>query len=121
MTEPRVPDSRRSRALFLVVASLVAVGILFLLVYPLRAMSDQRDRLSEAEARLELLRDQNAKLFQRSQQLSADAEIERIARDRYNMVRPGEQAWAVVPEVSTPTTTTTTTVPPPASSLPAVP
>lgn len=121
MTEARVADPHRSRALVLVVAGLVAVGILFLLVYPLRAMVDQQGRLSDAEARLELLRDQNAKLDRRAERLTSDAEVERIARDRYNMVRPGEQAWAVVPGVSTTTTTTTTTAPPPDSSLPAVP
>ena len=34
-------------------------------------------------------------------------EVERIARSRYAMVRPGEQAWAAVPDASATTTTTT--------------
>ena len=29
--------------------------------------------------------------------MQSDDEIERLARDRFNMVQPGEQAWAVVP------------------------
>ena len=35
----------------------------------------------------------------------APAEIVRIARDRFGMVKPGEQPWAVVPGASTTTTT----------------
>ncbi len=48
----------------------------------------------------------------------SDAEIERLARDRFNMVRPGEQAWAVVPGAATTTTTTTTTATAPPATIP---
>ena len=39
-------------------------------------------------------------------QLKSPSEIERIARERYGMVKPGEQAYAAVP--GAPTTSTTT-------------
>lgn len=114
MTSPtgknRAPTWARTGVLWLLVAGLVGIGMLFLLVYPIGALLDQKGRLSDAEARLELLQHQNRRLDARSRRLTSDAEIERITRDRYNMVRPGEQAWAVVPGVAT----TTTTAPAPA-------
>ena len=39
----------------------------------------------------------NAEAKRRSELLETPSEIERIARARYNMVRPGEEAFTVVP------------------------
>jgi hypothetical protein len=40
---------------------------------------------------------ENAKLDQRRQQLQTDAEIERLAREQYGLVKPGEEAFAILP------------------------
>lgn len=109
----------RGAILRLAVATLVLVGALFVFVFPTSALLDQRAQLSGAEQRLSVLRRQTARLRARSDRLRSDAEIQRIARDRYNMVRPGEQAWAVVPgptPMTTPATTTTPTLAPGADS-----
>ncbi len=98
----------RGAILRLAVATLVLVGALFVFVFPTSALLDQRSQLAGAEQRLSVLRKQTARLAARSGRLRSDAEVQRIARDRYNMVRPGEQAWAVLPG-PTPTTTPTTT------------
>jgi cell division protein FtsB len=73
-------------------AALLAVG-----VFPTRTWLDQRAATSEAESRLEILREQNASLEERIWRLEDDAEIERLAREQYNLVMPGEEAYIVLP------------------------
>ena len=92
------------------VASLILVGILFAFVFPTRTWLTQRAKSADAQSQLTLLREQTTKLEREAETLRSDQEIERVARERFGLVMPGEQAWAVVP---TPTTTTTTTTPPP--------
>jgi cell division protein FtsB len=113
-----VSDVHWSRAavLRLAIATLVLIGALFLFVFPTTAVLDQRNKLSDARDRLSVLKEQTEKLAEESKRVRSDTEIERLARDRFNMVKPGEQAWAVVPA---PTTTTTT--PPPAPTTPVAP
>ena len=97
----------RAAVLRLAIATLVLIGALFLFVFPTSAVLHQRSQLNDAEQRLSVLKQQNARLASESKRVLSDAEIERLARDRFNMVRPGEQAWAVVPGAATTTTTTT--------------
>ncbi|MGZ4736335.1 MAG: septum formation initiator family protein [Acidimicrobiia bacterium] len=101
----------RAAVLRLAVASLALIGALFLFVFPTSAVMHQRGQLHDAEQRLSVLKEQTQRLSQQSKRLLSDAEVERIARDRFNMVRPGEQAWAVVPGAAPTTTTTPTTAP----------
>jgi len=107
---------RRPIVLRSVIAGIVLVGALFVFVFPIRAWLDQRQQLDDARARLEILQDQGHRLEQQSARLRSDDEIERIARDRYGMVRPGEQPWAIVPG-----TTTTTAPPAPPTTTPVTP
>jgi cell division protein FtsB len=102
----------RAAVLRLAIATLVLIGALFLFVFPTSAVLNQRGQLSDAEQRLSVLKQQNARLASESKRVLSDAEIERLARDRFNMVRPGEQAWAVVPGATTTTTTPSATTPP---------
>jgi cell division protein FtsB len=105
----------RAAILRLAIATLVLIGALFLFVFPTSAVLDQHSQLSDAEQRLSVLKQQNARLASESKRVLSDAEIERRARDKFNMVRPGEQAWAVVPGAATTTTTTPSTTTPPAT------
>jgi cell division protein FtsB len=97
-------------ALFLV----VLVGLLFAFVYPTRTFLDQRDETNKARAQLELLHSENARLERESKQLSTDAEIERLAREKYGLVKPGERSFVVLPAPSS-------SVPPPSSTVPVAP
>ncbi len=106
----------RAAVVRLAVASLVLIGALFVFVFPTSAVLHQRGQLKAAEQRLATLKDQSERLTKQTKRLRSDDEIERRARDQFNMVKPGEQAWAIVPA---PLPTTTTTAAPPA--LPAVP
>jgi cell division protein FtsB len=102
----------------------VLVGVLFVFVYPTRTFLDQHDQVNKARAQLDLLRSENAKLDAEKQRLNQDDEIERIAREYYGLVKPGEIPFVILPA---PTTTTTTsppatapasTPPPPSSTKP---
>jgi cell division protein FtsB len=108
----------RAAVLRLAVASLVLVGALFVFVFPTSSVLHQRGQLSAAEERLSVLKDQSERLAKQTERVQSDHEIERLARDRFNMVKPGEQAWAVVPA---PLPTTTTTVGPAPTTPPALP
>jgi cell division protein FtsB len=81
----------------IVVASVIFIGILFGAVYPTRTYFAQQRELKAAEHRLELFREQNGRLEAEAKRLESDEEIERIARARFNLVKPGEEAYAIVP------------------------
>jgi cell division protein FtsB len=108
---PKPPRRARRRpavrlALFLV----VLVGLLFAFVYPTRTFLDQRDETNKARAQLELLRAENARLARESKRLSTDSEIERLAREKYGLVKPGERSYVILPAPSS-------TLPPPSSTI----
>lgn len=98
---------RVGRALWPVLASLALILVLFTAVFPTRTFLAQRRETGAAEQRLAVLREENAGLEQRAAELRDDEEIEQLARERYNLVRPGEEAYALLPAP-----TTTTTAPP---------
>ena len=75
----------------------VVVGMLFLAVFPARTYLRQRHSLSAAKARLHVLAQQNTALDKQVKKLHTDSEIERLARQQYNLVRPGEEAYAILP------------------------
>ncbi len=94
------------------VASLILVGILFAFVFPTRTWLTQRAKAAEVQSELTLLREQTTKLEREADTLRSDQEVERVARERFGLVMPGEQAWAVVPAPTTTTTTPPPTTPP---------
>jgi cell division protein FtsB len=66
-------------------------------VFPTRSFLDQRADVSDAERRLAVLREQNEALADQLERLSTPEEVERLAREEYNLVRPGEEAYSVLP------------------------
>jgi cell division protein FtsB len=120
MTQPSTParpaprftsdQVRRRRAIALraSVATIVVVGLLFVVVFPLQAWMRQRADLETSERRLAVIRKERMQLERHAAALEDPSEVERIARALYGMVRPGEQAYAAVPG---PATTTTTAAP----------
>jgi cell division protein FtsB len=85
-----------SRARVLI-AAVLFIGFLFGAVFPTRTYLDQRKEIDAAEARLSLFQKQNGVMEAEVARLQNDHEIERIARERFNLVKPGEEAYAVVP------------------------
>ena len=66
-------------------------------VLPTRTYLHQREEIASAEEKLAVLTAENGKLDDRVEQLHTDTEIERLAREQYNLVRPGEEAYAILP------------------------
>lgn len=86
----------------------IAVAAVFLLtfVFPTRTFLAQRTSISRAEHQVRVLQEQRAELERQAEALQDDAEIERLAREQYSLVRPGEEAYALLPapgEVEAPT------------------
>ena len=101
---------RRAIALRSSVTTLVVVGLLFVVVFPVSAWLDQRSMLDQSERRLQTLQRERMRLDRQAALITTPAEVEKIARERFGMVRPGEQAYAAVPGTSA-TTTSSTTLP----------
>jgi len=81
----------------IVVAFVIFIGILFGAVYPTRTYLAQQRDLRAAHQKLALFKQQNGHLEAEAKRLESDEEIERIARARFNLVKPGEEAYAIVP------------------------
>ena len=79
------------------VGGVLVLLVFVLLVFPTGRYVDQRDQLDEAVEQLERLQAENADLQARIARLESDDEIERVARDEYDMVLPGEEVYAVLP------------------------
>ena len=80
-----------------VLAAAALVVFLVAGVFPTRTYLHQREEIATAERKLAVLTTENEKLGARVEQLHTDAEIERLAREQYNLVRPGEEAYAILP------------------------
>jgi len=92
------------------IGGLALVGLLFAFVYPIRTYLAQRGQISSAQAHLDQLQRETNQVEAQSRQLQGDAAVERIARQEYGLVRPGETPYVLVPAAAaTPAATTPTT------------
>jgi cell division protein FtsB len=78
------------------------VGALSLSVFPARTWLGQQQAISASKAQLAELDAELAELESRLEALDSPEEIERLARERYNMVRPGEEAYGILPTPAAP-------------------
>lgn len=90
------------RRMWVVAVTVVFVGVLFVAVFPTRTFLAQRASVSAATQQLEVLGEQNRLLEDRARLLNDDAEIERLAREQYHLVKPGEKAYALLPPPASP-------------------
>jgi len=95
---------------WLFVAGLAAVGVLFIAVFPARTYLDQHRQRQEVLAQIKATDATNRSLEKRIATQHTDAEVERLAREQDKLVRPGEEAYAILPSR-----------PPPPSPSPAAP
>jgi cell division protein FtsB len=101
--------TRGARARLALVA-LALVAILFVFVFPTRSYLAQRQKVSSAQHDVDLLKQQNDKLEAQARQIQMPATIERMAREQFHRVFPGEQVYDVV-GTPTPSGTSSTTLP----------
>jgi cell division protein FtsB len=73
------------------------VGVLFLFVFPTNAWLTQRHDRTRIEKELRQVSVENRLLDARVKRLQTPEEIERLARERFYLVRPNEQAFAIQP------------------------
>jgi hypothetical protein len=88
---------RAARLLGVAGGSAAVVGALAIGLFPTSTFLDQRAATAEAQERLSVLQAQNEAFEERIDRLSSDEEIERLAREQYNLAYPGEEAYAVLP------------------------
>lgn len=91
------------------VVLIALIGVLFVAVFPTRTWLAQKRERADAVEQLHVLDEQNQILASRVEALQSDDEIERLAREQYNLVKPGEEAYALLPPPSSSTATTTPT------------
>jgi cell division protein FtsB len=93
--------SRPRRFAWPLVGLVVIAGALSLSAFPLRTLADQRRAISDSKAELVEIEGQIDGLEARLAALDTPSEIERLARERYSMVRPGEEPYGILPSVPT--------------------
>jgi len=101
---PTRPARRSARfAAVLTALAVLIVGGVLVGVYPTRTWLRQQRAVSASEHDLAVLREQNQQLQDEATRLQDPAEIERLARAEYNLVLPGEEAYAIIPGAPTST------------------
>jgi len=88
---------RAGRVLGYAGGGVAVLGALAIGLFPTQTFLDQRSSTAEAQQRLSVLRAQNDAFEDRIERLRSDEEIERLAREQYNLAFPGEEAYAVLP------------------------
>ncbi|MGH2671873.1 MAG: FtsB family cell division protein, partial [Actinomycetota bacterium] len=80
----------------------IVIGVLVLSIAPARMYFEQKAELARFERQAAALERRNDALAARAEQLRDHAFLERLARQCLGMVKPGEIAFVVVPEVGAP-------------------
>jgi hypothetical protein len=118
------------RTVGLLAAAGATLAVLVLVVFPTRSYLKERGNLNSTSHQLQSLNAQNRQLSNQIGRLNTDSEIERLARKDYGLVKPGEEAYAILPSAlagNTPTNKTNKAAPrsqpsahpPPAQAAPA--
>jgi cell division protein FtsB len=99
--EPTRPRLRRA-VVWPLLGAVVVIAVLFVGVFPTRTFLAQRSAVARAEEQLRVLTAENERLDDRVDALNTPDEIERLAREQFELVRPGEQPYLVLPPAEAP-------------------
>lgn len=91
------PHRRIDVSPFLAVILLTALAITMAGVFPFRQMLAQGRQVEQTRTQYETVATENRRLEEQIEVLNTPLEIERIAREQYGLVRPGETALRAVP------------------------
>lgn len=80
-----------------VLLGFVILAIFVFGVFPTGSYLEQREQLDDAEGQLAELQAENSELEAQIVRLESDAEIERVAREEFNLVLPNEESYLVLP------------------------
>jgi len=89
------------RSLLALLASAVIAAVILVAWFPAGALIDQRRTVTSAAATLSQLKQEDRALSAESKNLSTSTEIARIARQQFQLVPLGEQAYQVLPPAGT--------------------
>jgi hypothetical protein len=84
----------------MLLGAVVASVVILVAWFPLGSLVHQGAALAGANGELTALHKEDAALKQEKKSLSDPAEIGRIAREQYQLVSPGQQAYEVLPPAS---------------------
>jgi len=90
------------RVIVPVLATALLLAVLVVGVFPTRRYLDQRAAIANASADLQQQTATNDTLQAQADRLQTDQEIERQAREQYGLVKPGEEAYHVLPDPQDP-------------------
>jgi len=79
------------------VVGVVILAVFVFGVFPTGSYVDQRNELKDAERELVELEADNADLEARVERLESDEEIERVAREEFDMQLPHEESYLILP------------------------
>ncbi|HEX3794438.1 MAG TPA: septum formation initiator family protein [Acidimicrobiales bacterium] len=97
-------DVRRTR--LILIGGTVLSAVILVAWFPVSSLYHQHAALASASEQLAQLHHEDAALAQERAKLSDSSEIGRIARQQYQLVSPGQQAFAVLPPTGAATTGT---------------
>ncbi|HEY2215738.1 MAG TPA: septum formation initiator family protein [Acidimicrobiales bacterium] len=95
----RSRNVRRTR--FMLAGAVVLSAGILVAWFPAGALYHQRASLAGSQAQLAQLHSQDAALTQERKELSSNSEISRIARQQYQLVNPGQEAFEILPPAGT--------------------
>jgi cell division protein FtsB len=72
-------------------------AVLIYAVFPVRTYLNQRSASERKQQQIEVVGQENDRLEQRIGELQDPETVEEIARRDYNMVRPGEESYGIMP------------------------
>jgi cell division protein FtsB len=98
--ERRAAVARR-RGFVALFASVIVAAVVLVAWFPAGALVDQHRTLASATSTLTQLKAEDRALTAESKNLSTSSEIARIARQQYQLVVPGEQAFQVLAPAGT--------------------
>ena len=85
----------RGATSLIAVILLAALAVTMAGVFPFRQILSQQDTVSATQAKLDGLVAENARLESEIARLETPEEVERLARDRFGMVREGEVGYVI--------------------------
>jgi cell division protein FtsB len=85
-----------------VLITVVVAAVFGFGVVPTRSYLDRRQQVATAEERLAELERANAESREQRDRLKTDAEVEKLAREHYGLVKKGEEAYRIVPPPQAP-------------------
>ncbi len=94
--EKKAPVKKQRWGWVLAVVLLGALALTVSGVLPFRQLITQQSQVERSAARLAALQAENQALSEEIEMLGTDGEIERLAREQFGLVRPGEVAYVVV-------------------------